>query len=567
MEIIERKPDNLKEKDKNTEINTNSETTETKPLDAEFGPDYEKQFKPVQDTKAPVRFEVTKKTVIRSIITFLLYFLMFVLTGVMMGVFQAVNKDKNNLLSKVTTKEESFFRQIKKTPANVGIYKIKDVVKIKEFEKKYNLVAKTFDEYTTFQNKESNFVYANLADLETKYIQTLAEKAKVEKIANLKAEDENKVTPEQMKFLNEFLQNKKENKILNRLVFFDFRETAGFGITLPQLIHADSQDRKIISTYSNQKDVKQDKYTVLVRPHSPKAEIDGYAKVEAPSAEFPDIYVSKQSRLIGFIQKIKKDAYPVLYSRLISNTPLAGFDRRDVYERIFIQETVSKLPFFVKNTESELETTALLKHDVWFAQKTIVRTNAFALFNFIGMALGFAAIFALNFVFIKKDVLALRKNWLVLLFGLGISFGITIVGNAVAQAMRSGIDNIYGYALSSNSLNQQTIETAMQGEFKWFLIFTVCVFGPIIEELVFRKAIFALFKVNWPGVVISTVVFAAIHVVKEPSFTLFSYNLFTYLVGGLAFSLVYVYSKRNVVVTSVLHMLHNTLAVLLFFLS
>ena len=213
MEIIERKPDNLKEKDKNTEINTNSDTTETKPLDAEFGPDYEKQFKPVQDTKAPVRFEVNKKIVIRSILTFLLYFLMFVITGVMMGVFQAANKDKNNLLSKVTTKEESFFRQIKKTLTNIGIYKIKDADKIKEFEKKYNLVAKTFGEYTTFQNKESNFVYANLADLQTKYILTLAEKAKAEKIANLKAENENKVTPEQMNFLNEFSQKKKENKI------------------------------------------------------------------------------------------------------------------------------------------------------------------------------------------------------------------------------------------------------------------------------------------------------------------------------------------------------------------
>lgn len=555
MEIIEKKPDELKE----TKSNTSP--------DNQFGPDYEKQFAPVKKTKAPQRFEVNKKTVIWAVLTFLLYFLMFVLTGAMMALFQKANKGKNNILSKVTTKEESFFKQIKQNTANIGIYKVTDVNKIKELEKNHNLVAKTFGEYTTFQNKESGVMYTNLIDLQSKYIQTLAVKAKIAEILKIKSDNTKTLTPEQQTALNNFEQAKKENKILNRLVFFDITETAGFGITLAQLIYADSQDRKIISTFSNIKDVKLDKYTVVVRQHQKNSQIEGYQKVEAPSAEFPDIYISKTSRLIGITAKIQKDLYPVLYSRLLANVPLAGSDRRDVYERVYIDQNIEKLPFFVKNTESELETTALLKHDVFFAQKITSQVNAFALFNFIGMLVGFVAIFGLNFVFIKKDAIALNKNWLVLLFGLGISFGVSIVGQIVAQSMRSGIDGIYGYALSRESLNQQTIESAMHGEFKWFLIFTVCIFGPIIEELVFRKAIFSLFKTNWPGVLVSTLVFGAIHVVNESSFTLFAYNIFVYLVGGLAFSLVYAYSKRNVVVTSVLHILHNTIAVLTLFLT
>ena len=555
MEIIEKKPDELKD------TKTNAEPIK------QFGPDYEKQFEPVKKTKAPQRFEVTKKTVLWAVLTFLLYFLMFILTGAMMSLFQKANKGKNNILSKVTTKEESFFRQIKQHKTNIGIYKISDVNKVKELEKKHNLIAKTFGEYSTFQSKESSVVYANLVDLQNLYIQTLAEKAKISQILKIKSDNTKSLTPEQQAALNNFEQAKKENKILNRLVFFDIAETAGFGITLPQLIYADSQDRKIISTFSNIKDVKLDKYTVVVRKYQKNSQIVGYQKVEAPSAEFPDIYISKTSRLIGLTSKIKKDLYPVLYSRVLANVPLAGSDRRDVYERVYVDQNIQKLPFFVQKTDSELETATLLKHDVYFAENITSQVNAFALFNFVGMAVGFALIFGLNFVFIKKDALALNKNWLVLLFGLGISFGVSIVGGFVVQSMRASIDGVYGYALSRESLNQQTIETVMRGEFKWFLIFTVCIFGPIIEELVFRKAIFSLFKTNWPGVLISTLVFGAIHVVNESSFTLFAYNIFAYLVGGLAFSLVYVYSKRNVVVTSVLHILHNTIAVITLFLA
>ena len=555
MEIIEKKPDELKETKPNTEIVN------------QFGPDYEKQFEPVKKTKAPQRYEVTKKTVLWAVLTFVLYFLMFVLVSAMMAIFQKANKGKSNILSKVTTKEESFLKEIKRYKTNVGIYKISDVNKIKELEKHHKLVARTFGEYTTFQSKESRVVYTNLVELQNLYIQTLAEKAKISEILKIKSDNTKVLTPEQQTALNNFEQAKKENKILNRLVFFDFAETAGFGITLPQLIYADSQDRKIISTFSNIKDVKLDKYTVVVRKHQKNSQIEGYQKVEAPSAEFPDIYISKTSRLIGLTSKVQKDLYPVLYSKLLANVPLAGADRRDVYERVYIDQNIEKLPFFVKNTESELETAALLKHDVFFAEKITSQVNAFALFNFIGMAIGFAVIFGLNFAFIKKDALALNKNWLVLLFGVGISFGVSIVGGFVVQSMRAGIDGFYGYALSRESLNQQTIETAMRAEFKWFLIFTVCIFGPIIEELVFRKAIFSLFKTNWPGVLVSTLVFGGIHVVNESSFTLFAYNIFAYLVGGLAFSLVYVYSKRNVVVTSVLHILHNTIAVLTLFLA
>jgi len=120
MEIIEKKPDELKETKPNTEIVN------------QFGPDYEKQFEPVKKTKAPQRYEVTKKTVLWAVLTFVLYFLMFVLVSAMMAIFQKANKGKSNILSKVTTKEESFFRQIKQSKTNIGIYKISDVNKSKE---------------------------------------------------------------------------------------------------------------------------------------------------------------------------------------------------------------------------------------------------------------------------------------------------------------------------------------------------------------------------------------------------------------------------------------------------
>ena len=47
------------------------------------------------------------------------------------------------------------------------------------------------------------------------------------------------------------------------------------------------------------------------------------------------------------------------------------------------------------------------------------------------------------------------------------------------------------------------------------MILAVVIFTPIVEELVFRKAIFGLFKNKWVGFAVSTLIFGLIHVTGE----------------------------------------------------
>ena len=93
-------------------------------------------------------------------------------------------------------------------------------------------------------------------------------------------------------------------------------------------------------------------------------------------------------------------------------------------------------------------------------------------------------------------------------------------------------------------------------------IFSICIFAPIAEELIFRKTFKECFKEKWTFILISGIVFGLLHVIG--SFN--SLQEFLYVIPysslGIAFALIY-YKTGNIFSSIFVHCLHNTFLVLL----
>lgn len=126
------------------------------------------------------------------------------------------------------------------------------------------------------------------------------------------------------------------------------------------------------------------------------------------------------------------------------------------------------------------------------------------------------------------------------------------------------------YIVGSNNLqsplNQKTLVMVIS-EYPIFMFLSTVIFAPIVEEIVFRFAIFKpLSQINKPmAYIISSFIFGFLHIsISFIGLHNFNeiYNLPLYMIPG--FVLAYVYDKTNKLATSILaHMLTNYVGFLL----
>ena len=119
---------------------------------------------------------------------------------------------------------------------------------------------------------------------------------------------------------------------------------------------------------------------------------------------------------------------------------------------------------------------------------------------------------------------------------------------------------------TTTSQNQTAIESLMfSSKLGFILMFILVVFtGPIVEELVFRKAMFKISSNEWVCLGISSFVFGFIHVLSTPGHL--GIKLLTsipYIGSGFVFGFWYIKNDRNIIVTIALHMLSNLISVIL----
>ncbi len=112
------------------------------------------------------------------------------------------------------------------------------------------------------------------------------------------------------------------------------------------------------------------------------------------------------------------------------------------------------------------------------------------------------------------------------------------------------------------SVNQFSIEMILHSNGAVFMVLSAVLMGPIVEELIFRKGMFSLFKNKWVALVLSSLLFGSIHLIGEASFADAIVNGVSYILMGFVFGLIYIKTEKNILIPILVHVLSNLLSIL-----
>jgi len=136
-----------------------------------------------------------------------------------------------------------------------------------------------------------------------------------------------------------------------------------------------------------------------------------------------------------------------------------------------------------------------------------------------------------------------------------------MLGNIFSNYTSSFLGDIFGLT-QSESLNQITVIRSLESSGAVLMILSAVIMGPIVEELIFRKSIFGLFKSDKWALIVSTLIFGSIHLVGEASILSALVNGLSYFVMGFIFGFIYIKNKRNIFAPLAVHILSNTISII-----
>ena len=117
--------------------------------------------------------------------------------------------------------------------------------------------------------------------------------------------------------------------------------------------------------------------------------------------------------------------------------------------------------------------------------------------------------------------------------------------------------------LDGQGLNQSNIQSTFQEQPLLIAVFA-CVIGPLVEELIFRQTLLRYLRKSlptWLSIFIAGLAFALTHM---HSLDLSEWvGAVGYLGAGLAFSIIYVKEKENIYYPLLVHMLGNSLVLII----
>ena len=150
----------------------------------------------------------------------------------------------------------------------------------------------------------------------------------------------------------------------------------------------------------------------------------------------------------------------------------------------------------------------------------------------------------------REFFLGVLKGWLFL-------FLMTILFESLSSILRQFL------GLDGQSLNQSNLQSTFQEQPLLIAVFA-CIIGPLMEELLFRQILLRYLRKSlptWLSLFIVALTFALIHM---HSLSLSEWvGAVGYLGGGLAFSIIYVKEKENIYYPLLVHMLGNSLALII----
>jgi len=149
------------------------------------------------------------------------------------------------------------------------------------------------------------------------------------------------------------------------------------------------------------------------------------------------------------------------------------------------------------------------------------------------------------------------------IIGTFVVFGAAIIIGLLAQVIGNFVP------AANQTQNQLLINLMLRGPGIPLMILAAVIFGPLVEEIVFRKAFFGLIKNKYIALLISAITFGLVHMTSE----IFSgdwygvlVNSIQYIGMGAIFGLIYLKTNKNVWIVTLIHALYNliTLLIILF---
>lgn len=203
-------------------------------------------------------------------------------------------------------------------------------------------------------------------------------------------------------------------------------------------------------------------------------------------------------------------------------------------------------------------------YDYKSLESTSLNNYASSLINIILYSILIIGLVILAFNVIKADFLRLGS------FGLAIknaSVGLLLVyaANILSNMITVIVSALFKERVVE-SANQMAIVEIISSNYAFLMIISVVLLGPIVEELIFRKAIFSFFNNKKVAIVISSLAFGLIHILGESSLKSMVISIFPYLIPGLILGYIYAKNDENVIVPIITHVMLNTISVLLMFL-
>ena len=124
------------------------------------------------------------------------------------------------------------------------------------------------------------------------------------------------------------------------------------------------------------------------------------------------------------------------------------------------------------------------------------------------------------------------------------------------------VNYILNIVLKAGGANNEKVVQTMIKSFPLLMIIDAGILAPFNEEIVFRKTLKDIFKNKWIFITLSFLLFGGAHVINS-SKTIIDY-LFIIPYGALGASFAYAYYKTNNIFTSItLHIIHNTILILI----
>ncbi|MBF9649835.1 CPBP family intramembrane glutamic endopeptidase [Streptococcus pseudopneumoniae] len=154
-----------------------------------------------------------------------------------------------------------------------------------------------------------------------------------------------------------------------------------------------------------------------------------------------------------------------------------------------------------------------------------------------------------------------RKFFFGVLTGWLFLFLMTVVFEFVSEMLKQF------FGLVGQGLNQSNIQSTFQEQPILIAVFA-CVIGPLVEELIFRQTLLRYLRKSlptWLSIFIAGLAFALTHM---HSLDLSEWvGAVGYLGAGLALSITYVKEKENIYYPLLIHMLSNSLSLIILAIS